>query len=621
MSTLTNRARHMGRIVTRTLRRDAERRRVRAQDKSLVARSGRPSAQFTTKPPYYFRELPVIPVDLRSPSEHHAWVLQQVVSVLRDQGIGFVEISEPGARRSSIGLRDEDWMEVLTLLTEEVPGALVGSGGSAKSASTIPYAATVFWQHRTIRRASVLVPAITEVNGQVVKRYGFDAAVGLERWERVTPTSAGEGDGETLPVTGSDDPTEPDDLAEPVDALLSEEATTLRRGGTTSPSPEQTDRDPDRTATTSRDVGQAFYAPTVWNPRVNVLPATAFLPDQNDPARVEAVAPLIQPHLFEVTFPVDVVYTWVDGTDPAWLARKRTALEQNSGETMTEDAAEDLRFVAHDELRYSLRALEQYAPWVRHIYLVTDQQRPDWLREDHPGISIVDHTDIAPAGTVLPTFNSQAIEANLHRIDGLSEHFLYFNDDVFLSSPVGPELFFNPNGVASMYLSRALVAAGEPVPGEPASDSAGKNARAVINAVTGKRVGRKLFHAPFALQRSISQEIEDTWPKIIERTRDSQFRRIADVTLSGSLHMNYAYSMGRAVTRSIRYRYVNIGAEDAQNRLASLLKDKDKLQTFCLNESTDELPPDQVDQMVRTFLERRFPDISSFEKIENPATP
>lgn len=351
------------------------------------------------------------------------------------------------------------------------------------------------------------------------------------------------------------------------------------------------------------------YVAAVWNPRTEFLDAAAF----GTAAPEDALAPLRQTALLDVDFPIDVVYTWVDGTDPEWLARKRAALEADSGHGMTEDAAADLRFVAHDELRHSLRSLERYAPWVRHVYLVTDRQRPAWLREDHPRLTVVDHTDIAPAGTTLPTFNSQAIEANLHRIEGLSEHFLYFNDDVFLSSLVTPDLFFNPNGIASMYMSRAHVAPGAPVDGEPASDSAGKNARSLVREATGRRVSRKLFHTPFALRRSVSAEIEERWPEVVAATRDAQFRRIEDVTLSGALHMNYAFATGRAVTRGIRYRYVNVGTPDAAERLAGLEQDRDVLQTFCLNESTQEIDPAVIDSQVRSFLRRRFPDVSSFE--------
>lgn len=356
-----------------------------------------------------------------------------------------------------------------------------------------------------------------------------------------------------------------------------------------------------------------FFAAAVWNPSASLVAESDF---ERSVGERSSAATAAVPHLMEVTFPIDAVYTWVDGTDPAWLARKRAALETVSGERMPEAAADDLRFVGHDELRYSLRSLELYAPWIRHVYIVTDGQRPEWLREDTDWISIVDHRDIAPAGSALPTFNSQAIETNLHRIEGLSEHFLYFNDDMFLSSPVPPDLFFHANGLSSVYLSRAHVAPGPPLGGEPAPDAAGKNARTLIEEICGRRLARKLFHAPYALKRSVSYEIEERWPDVIDRTRDSQFRRLHDVTLAGGLHLNYAYAVGKAVTRKIRYRYVGIGELAAKSELERLMRDKDSLQTFCLNDAIQEIPPEVSDRQVREFLARRFPDVGSFERLE-----
>ncbi|MFD0331960.1 hypothetical protein ACFQZC_36840 [Streptacidiphilus monticola] len=89
-------------------------------------------------------------------------------------------------------------------------------------------------------------------------------------------------------------------------------------------------------------------------------------------------------------------------------------------------------------MRYSLRSIHQYAPWVRRIHLVTAGQRPVWLNTDHPDIRVVDHREIFSDPDALPTFNSHAIESQLHHIDGLAEHFLYLNDDVLFGRLVSP---------------------------------------------------------------------------------------------------------------------------------------------------------------------------------------
>lgn len=113
-----------------------------------------------------------------------------------------------------------------------------------------------------------------------------------------------------------------------------------------------------------------------------------------------------------------------------------------------------------DELRYSLRSLDQYAPWVRTVHLVTDDQIPAWLRTHTPGLHVVSHKEIFDDPNQLPTFNSHAIESQLHHIEGLSEHFLYFNDDVFLERPAVPQDFFLTNGLTKIFPSKALIPRG-----------------------------------------------------------------------------------------------------------------------------------------------------------------
>ncbi len=137
---------------------------------------------------------------------------------------------------------------------------------------------------------------------------------------------------------------------------------------------------------------------------------------------------------------IDVVYTWCDGSDPEFQRIKQeTAKKENLQITVAN--SDKYRYQDNDELKYSLRSVEKYAPWVNHIYIVTNNQRPKWLKENDK-ITIVDHKEIIPAEK-LPTFNSVCIENYLVNIPGLSDLFLYFNDDIFLSKKTRPEDFFD----------------------------------------------------------------------------------------------------------------------------------------------------------------------------------
>src|SRR5581483_830920 len=147
-----------------------------------------------------------------------------------------------------------------------------------------------------------------------------------------------------------------------------------------------------------------------------------------------------RPGMFEVREPVDVVYAWVDGADPAWQARK--AEHEPTAGAHHATATHHSRYMAREELRYSLRSLAMFGSWVRRIHLVTDGQVPPWLDTSHPKINLVDHREIFRDPSVLPVFNSHAIESQLHHIPGLADQYLYFNDDMFFGRPVEPELFF-----------------------------------------------------------------------------------------------------------------------------------------------------------------------------------
>ncbi|MDR1826382.1 MAG: Stealth CR1 domain-containing protein [Rickettsiales bacterium] len=140
---------------------------------------------------------------------------------------------------------------------------------------------------------------------------------------------------------------------------------------------------------------------------------------------------------------IDLVYLWVDGNDPAWRAKKDAAIKKAGGKVSKIAVAAE-RYEDNDELKYSLRGAEKFAPWINNIFIVTDGQVPKWLNLTHPKIHVIDHSDIMPP-EFLPCFNSAFIEMFLHKIPGLSEHFIYANDDMLFGKSVSPGFFFDKN--------------------------------------------------------------------------------------------------------------------------------------------------------------------------------
>lgn len=138
---------------------------------------------------------------------------------------------------------------------------------------------------------------------------------------------------------------------------------------------------------------------------------------------------------------IDFVITWVDDSDPVWQNAFRSYLPKSQ-------YTDDIRYIRYrnwDNLRYWFRGVEKFAPWVNKIHFITCGQIPDWLNLEAPKLRFVKHSDYIP-DKYLPTFNSDTIILNLHRIEGLSEHFVFFDDDMFLLDKVGPERFFR-NGL------------------------------------------------------------------------------------------------------------------------------------------------------------------------------
>lgn len=132
---------------------------------------------------------------------------------------------------------------------------------------------------------------------------------------------------------------------------------------------------------------------------------------------------------------IDFVVPWVDDQDEAWRER-RSRYRPDSGSDI-----QAARYRDWGLLRYQFRGFEKFSPWVRKIWFVTDCRVPAWLNAAHPKLEIVDPNSLLPADCV-PTFNINAIELNIHRIPGLSEQFVYFNDDMYLLRTTGETDFF-----------------------------------------------------------------------------------------------------------------------------------------------------------------------------------
>lgn len=270
---------------------------------------------------------------------------------------------------------------------------------------------------------------------------------------------------------------------------------------------------------------------------------------------------------------IDAVITWVDGSDPA-LKIKREHYLSHAETPLHDNGTNPHRWVCSDELNFCLRSIANNAPWVRRVWIVTDNQLPDLaaLPSDFAAkIKVVDHRDIFSGfeGS-LPTFNSLSIETMLWRIPGLSEHFLYFNDDVFLTASVAPEDFFAPDG--PVLRGKWVDLAHLPDCDESRDEAHLLNHYNQIKAASmiGYAADHVFdsAHVVHPMQRSVMAGLHNTYKDAF--TANAAFRfRSTQQFLPQSLHNHACLAAGNAAILDTRdYLHVAVGAFDAWTKSA-----------------------------------------------------
>ncbi len=321
---------------------------------------------------------------------------------------------------------------------------------------------------------------------------------------------------------------------------------------------------------------------------------------------------------------VDLVYLWCDGSDPGFAARKAARMKEFNPDPI-EDNVGAVRYIQHDELRYSLRSAFKNVPWIRHIFIVTDNQCPEWLA-DHPKITIIDHKDIIPA-ELLPTFSAIVIEMYLDRIPGLSEHFLFSNDDMFFNRPLGVSDFFDYDGTPIVWMSCEQ----EEKITESVAESILRNdnrkdwQKTVIRAWMLYRQKRGLkipFYSPAhsidAYTKTFFRETLDAYPEL-KKINVAPFRTGDEIT-----RVLFAYEMINTFECSVKFKKkVNFWAR-LRNRFSpvevvAVVRDNLKKlkrdirifhpKTFCFNNITIEHGAES-----KEFLENLFPEPAPWEK-------
>jgi len=293
---------------------------------------------------------------------------------------------------------------------------------------------------------------------------------------------------------------------------------------------------------------------------------------------------------------IDLVYCWVDKEDPEYIKRhnkqiiKRDKYINNGGDNQL------------DELKYSLRSVEKYMPWINNIYIVTDKQTPKWINTNNKKIHIVDQATILPNPNK-PCFNTSALEASFYKIKGLSEYFLLASDDYFVNKPISEDFFFDKSGKPYYSVIKPIWVS--------------KDAKyfceiLVPNAV----VDKKIPNVKFMLQHThnfVGQK-KSQWKYMVEEsrfnecflaTRNNTYRNFYDI----SRHLvNYYFAKnGGSILRKTSW-LKEMCVE--WNSLFCIKLFRPTL--FCINDSASN--KEKGRKKISKFLNKKFPNKSSFEK-------
>lgn len=331
---------------------------------------------------------------------------------------------------------------------------------------------------------------------------------------------------------------------------------------------------------------------------------------------------------------IDFVILWVDGSDPDWL-KEKSKYEIKRGD----DSDTVNRYRDWNLLPYWFRAVDKFAPWVRKIHFVTWGHVPTFLNLEAQKLHIVRHEEFIPL-EYLPTFSSHAIEMNIHRISGLSEQFVYFNDDMFLLRPFQPQDFFK-KGLPCTYGGEVPI---EIIGNIGIWQHAAVNDLGIVNAHFPKRkavakygkkyrdrcyrwkdnvrtlaleklypdyfTGFKNIHAPAAYLKSTFREIWDAEPEKLESTCCDRFRTSDNVNQWVALWWQVA--SGQFSPAVIDNLVMKI-SEDTIDELCYTIE-RQSHDYICLNDPEEEIDFEKLSKRLKISFETILPEKSQFEK-------
>ncbi len=306
---------------------------------------------------------------------------------------------------------------------------------------------------------------------------------------------------------------------------------------------------------------------------------------------------------------IDFVITHVDSTNIEWQELYENYKNEKNP---TLKSKTKNRFRNNDELKYCLRAIDKYTNFYRYIFIVLNHSPPSWLNIEHPQIKIIHHNQIDDLKDNLPTFNSQAIECNLHKIPDITDEFLYFNDDFFINSNIDYN-FFKINNKVNVYIDNYLSPKGEPKKNMSGFFNAWMNSNKILDNYYKKEKRYTIEHCPYFIDKYIVKILENNFKEHFENTTKSKFRELNNINpLCSLIQYHYLYKDIGQIKKSKNCKTIFLKDDYEENKKRIKLLTNTNIKIFCIEDNMLEDKKENI-QLIKNFLSKKYPNKSQFE--------
>lgn len=292
---------------------------------------------------------------------------------------------------------------------------------------------------------------------------------------------------------------------------------------------------------------------------------------------------------------MDIVITYVNGNDPVW---------QKDYEKFTKVPVMEKRFRDWGTLQYLLRGIEKHMPFIRKVFLVVSHrsQIPEWV--DESNLDVVLHEDFVPQ-EYLPTFNCNTLEMNLHRINGLDEQYLYFNDDLFPVRDCKPGDFYRDG--------KALIGFTKHYWGTGMFKQICRNSDALARKALGMPVSRSFIRPQHICAPMLKSECEKMCGIVAEDIAASYTRTREGRNYNQYMFTDYLFYQGKALSEKISSKHLSVAVSSA-SRIRKAIEAPSR-NLICINDvRLSEKRYEKLRNTVIDAFEKKFPQKSRFEK-------